>query len=98
MANVQVIFVAYIAVIAFSMVYGDDYKPFGEHNSYYGCKKQTDEFCNKICKLHLAKKGGFCHQPAPFVELCKCLDIDYDNTYFLKAMEKQCPKLKGNVN
>nr|Q95P90.2 RecName: Full=HMG-CoA reductase inhibitor bumarsin; AltName: Full=JCH2; AltName: Full=Lipolysis-activating peptide 1-beta chain; Short=BmLVP1-beta; Short=LVP1-beta; AltName: Full=Neurotoxin KITx; Short=BmKITx; AltName: Full=Putative toxin BmKTXLP2; Flags: Precursor [Mesobuthus martensii]ABJ09778.1 venom lipolysis-activating peptide beta subunit [Mesobuthus martensii] len=94
MVKMQVIFIAFIAVIACSMVYGDSLSPWNEGDTYYGCQRQTDEFCNKICKLHLAS-GGSCQQPAPFVKLCTCQGIDYDNSFFFGALEKQCPKLRG---
>nr|AMX81477.1 venom peptide meuPep28 [Mesobuthus eupeus] len=94
MVKLQVILIAFIAVIACSVVYGDSVAPWDQTNSYYGCQKQTDKFCDKVCKLHLASSGS-CQQPTPFVKLCKCQGLDYENSFFFAAMEKQCPKFRA---
>nr|WCA46681.1 venom lipolysis activating peptide beta subunit isoform X3 [Androctonus crassicauda] len=93
MANMQVIFIAFIAVIAFSMVYGDSIYPVAVSGFYYGCMRSSEDFCKNVCKLHLGRGRGQCSQPFPFVNICECFVMDSDNRSFLDAMAKQCPKL-----
>nr|WCC59853.1 venom lipolysis activating peptide beta subunit isoform x2 [Hottentotta saulcyi] len=91
----KVIFPILFAIIAVNLVSGENYYPTKQDDKYYGCQNKPDSFCNKICKLHLAREGGFCHQPGPAVHLCKCINIDEDNTSFWNALRKQCSKLSG---
>nr|ABR21081.1 venom lipolysis activating peptide beta subunit [Mesobuthus eupeus] len=90
----QVTFIAFITMIAFSMVYGDDAYPLKHSGIYYGCRDKSGAFCNDVCKLHLARRGN-CYQPGPLAKMCRCFGIDNDNISFFAAMEKQCPKLRG---
>nr|P84809.1 RecName: Full=Lipolysis-activating peptide 1-beta chain; Short=BotLVP1-beta; Short=LVP1-beta; Flags: Precursor [Buthus occitanus tunetanus] len=95
MISVQVIFIAFISIIAFSMVCGGNVFPNRELGILYGCKGYGNAFCDKVCKMHLARGGGRCGEPNPVMWACECIDIDEDNGYFLNALEKQCPLLKG---
>nr|WCA46680.1 venom lipolysis activating peptide beta subunit isoform X2 [Androctonus crassicauda] len=89
MANVKVIIIAFIAVIEFSMVYGDDIQPYSQAYFYYGCAKRSRAYCDKVCKMHLARQGGVCYSTSMAKDQCICFGMDEDITYFLKDMEKQ---------
>nr|P0CI43.1 RecName: Full=Lipolysis-activating peptide 1-beta chain; Short=LVP1-beta; Flags: Precursor [Lychas mucronatus] len=92
----KILAVVLISVIVLNTANGENYYPQKYTNDYYGCQQQTDAFCDKVCKLHLAE-SGFCDQSWGLAKACKCVNVSYDNSFYFNALESQCPLLNKSA-
>nr|ACD11832.1 hypothetical protein [Isometrus maculatus] len=88
----KILAVFLLIVIVLNLPHGENYYPERYNDGYYGCQKQSNEFCNKVCLLHLAE-SGFCDQSYGVAKICRCVNISYDNSFYFKALKSQCPLL-----